>query len=42
MIQMPYFLRKAGTGRLAPTSFWTKSDSAANGHTAHHRRPKST
>ena len=42
MIQMPYRLRKAGTGRLAPTSLWTRSDSAANGHTAHQSRPKST
>ena len=39
MIQMPYFLRNRGTGRLAPTSFWTRSESAANGHTAHQNRP---
>jgi hypothetical protein len=42
MIQMPYRLRKAGTGRFAPTSFWTRSDRAANGHTAHQSRPKNT
>ena len=42
MIQMPYFFRNGGTGRFTPTSFWTKSDSAANGHTAHQNRPKST
>src|SRR5471030_1520378 len=42
MTHMPYFFKKAGTGRLAPTSFWTKSDSAANGHTAHQNRPNST
>jgi len=42
MIQMPYFFRKGGTGRLTPTSFWTKSDSAAKGQTAHQNRPRST
>jgi len=42
MIQMPYRFRKGGTGRFTPTSFWTRSDRAANGHTAHQNRPKRT
>ena len=42
MIQMPYFFRKTGTGRWAPTIFWMKSDSAPNGQTAHQNRPTTT
>jgi len=42
MIHRPYSFRNLGTGRLTPTIFWTKSDSAPNGQTAHQNRPRST
>src|SRR5512138_1706817 len=40
IIQMPYFFRKRGTGRLLPTNFWTRSLIVANGQIAHQKRPR--
>src|SRR5512134_1187767 len=40
MIQMPYFFRNLGTGRLLPTNFCTRSLSVANGQMAHQKRPR--
>src|SRR5215207_4857728 len=40
MIQMPYFFRKRGTGRLLPTNFCTRSLIVAKGQIAHQKRPR--
>ena len=40
MIQMPYFFKKRGTGRLLPTNFCTRSLIVANGQMAHQKRPR--
>src|SRR3990167_179862 len=40
MIQMPYFFRNFGTGRLLPTNFCTSSLIVAKGQIAHQKRPR--
>ena len=40
MIQMPYFFRNLGTGRLLPTTFCTRSLTVAKGQMAHQKRPR--